>query len=44
MGDGVMIWAPDAGRAVALAAQTVEEVGRVRTCCPCGSACTPDPR
>jgi adenylate cyclase len=28
MGDGVMIWAPDAARAVALAAQTVEEVGR----------------
>lgn len=27
MGDGVMIWAPDAGRAIALAAQTVEEVG-----------------
>ena len=27
MGDGVMIWAPDAGRAMALAAHTVEEVG-----------------
>jgi class 3 adenylate cyclase len=27
MGDGVMIWAPDAGGAVALAAQTVEQVG-----------------
>jgi adenylate cyclase len=27
MGDGVMIWAPDAGGAVALAARTVEEVG-----------------
>lgn len=27
MGDGVMIWAPDAGDAVALAARTVEEVG-----------------
>jgi class 3 adenylate cyclase len=27
MGDGVMIWAPDAGRAVALAAHTVEQVG-----------------
>lgn len=27
MGDGVMIWAPDAGQAVALAARTVEEVG-----------------
>ena len=27
MGDGVMIWAPDAGEAVALAARTVEEVG-----------------
>ena len=27
MGDGVMIWASDAGRAVALAARTVEEVG-----------------
>jgi len=27
MGDGVMIWAPDAGSAMALAAQTVEEVG-----------------
>jgi adenylate cyclase len=27
MGDGVMIWAPDAGKAVALAARTVEEVG-----------------
>jgi len=27
MGDGVMIWAPDAGEAVALAAQTVEQVG-----------------
>jgi adenylate cyclase len=27
MGDGVMIWAPDAGRAVALAARTVERVG-----------------
>jgi class 3 adenylate cyclase len=28
MGDGVMIWAPDAGAAVALAARTVGEVGR----------------
>jgi class 3 adenylate cyclase len=28
MGDGVMIWAPDAGAAVALAARTVDEVGR----------------
>jgi adenylate cyclase len=28
MGDGVMIWAPDATRAVALAAHTVEEVGK----------------
>lgn len=27
MGDGVMIWAPDPGRAIALAAQAVEEVG-----------------
>jgi class 3 adenylate cyclase len=27
MGDGVMIWAPDAGHAVALAAHTVEDVG-----------------
>ena len=27
MGDGVMIWAPDAERAVALAARTVEDVG-----------------
>jgi class 3 adenylate cyclase len=27
MGDGVMIWSPDAGRAVALAAHTVEHVG-----------------
>jgi class 3 adenylate cyclase len=27
MGDGVMIWAPDAGRAMALAAQAVEEIG-----------------
>ena len=27
MGDGVMIWAPDTGRAIALAAQAVEEVG-----------------
>jgi len=27
MGDGVMIWAPDAGKAVALAARTVEDVG-----------------
>jgi adenylate cyclase len=27
MGDGVMIWAPDAGRATALAAHTIEEVG-----------------
>jgi class 3 adenylate cyclase len=27
MGDGVMIWAPDAGEAMALAAQAVEEVG-----------------
>ena len=27
MGDGVMIWAPDAAQAVALAAQAVEEVG-----------------
>lgn len=27
MGDGVMIWAPDAGRAIQLAAQTVEVVG-----------------
>jgi adenylate cyclase len=27
MGDGVMIWAPDAARAVALAADTLEEVG-----------------
>lgn len=27
MGDGVMIWAPDPGRAIALAAQAVEQVG-----------------
>ena len=27
MGDGVMIWSPDAGQAVALAAHTVEDVG-----------------
>ena len=27
MGDGVMIWAPDAARAVALAADTLEDVG-----------------
>ena len=27
MGDGVMIWAPDAARAVALAADTLDEVG-----------------
>lgn len=27
MGDGVMIWAPDAGRAMTLAAQAVEEIG-----------------
>jgi class 3 adenylate cyclase len=27
MGDGVMIWAPDANRAIALAAQVVEEIG-----------------
>jgi adenylate cyclase len=27
MGDGVMIWAPDAGRAIALAQRTVEVVG-----------------
>ena len=27
MGDGAMIWAPNAGQAVALAARTVEEVG-----------------
>ena len=27
MGDGVMIWAPDAGCAIALAARAVEEVG-----------------
>lgn len=27
MGDGVMIWAPDAGRAVALAVHAVEQVG-----------------
>ena len=27
MGDGVMIWSPDAGHAVALAAHTVEDVG-----------------
>ena len=27
MGDGVMIWAPDAARAMMLAAQTVEQVG-----------------
>jgi adenylate cyclase len=27
MGDGAMIWAPDAGRAVELAARVVEEVG-----------------
>lgn len=27
MGDGVMIWAPDAGRAIALAAEAVAEVG-----------------
>lgn len=27
MGDGVMIWAPDAGEAVALAARTIGEVG-----------------
>lgn len=28
MGDGVMIWAPDAARAVALAAHAVEQVGK----------------
>jgi adenylate cyclase len=28
MGDGVMIWSPDAGQAVALAAHTVADVGR----------------
>jgi adenylate cyclase len=28
MGDGVMIWAPDASAAVTLAARTVDEVGR----------------
>ena len=27
MGDGVMIWAPDAGAAIALAARTIDEVG-----------------
>jgi len=27
MGDGVMIWSPDAGQAIALAARTVEDVG-----------------
>src|SRR5215207_10371004 len=27
MGDGVMIWAPDANRAMALAARAVEEIG-----------------
>src|SRR3954447_12732338 len=27
MGDGVMIWAPDAAAAIALAAATVEDVG-----------------
>lgn len=27
MGDGVMIWAPDPGRAIKLAAQAVEQVG-----------------
>jgi adenylate cyclase len=27
MGDGVMIWAPDAGRALALAAEAVDEIG-----------------
>ncbi len=29
MGDGVMIWAPDAAQAVALAARAVEEVGTI---------------
>src|SRR5918912_3265437 len=28
MGDGVMIWAPDAAAAIALAADTIEHVGR----------------
>jgi adenylate cyclase len=27
MGDGVTIWSPDAGQAIALAARTVEDVG-----------------
>jgi class 3 adenylate cyclase len=45
MGDGVMIWAPDAGEAVALAAHTVEDVGtRALICCRCGSVCTPGRR
>jgi adenylate cyclase len=34
MGDGVMIWAPDAGHAVALAAHAVENVGKRRELLP----------
>ena len=41
MGDGVMIWAPDATRALALAADFAD-TGREpqRTCCRFASACT----
>ena len=41
MGDGVMIWAPDAGRAMALAAHTVDAVRSARICSPSTSASTP---
>ena len=38
MGDGAMIWVPDATQAVALAGRTLIEVGRGPTCCPSASA------
>ena len=43
MGDGAMIWVPDAGRAVTLAASAVQDSAPATTCCRCASACTPAP-
>ena len=41
MGDGAMIWAPDAARAVALAADTLDERwDAASTCCQFASAST----
>ncbi len=40
MGDGVMIWAPDSGEAVALAPTPSRWSAPAPTCCPCASAST----